>query len=150
MAKFLSHLYKNYSHLVGRSCTKVISLPLHNPYDRNTDLMSSCPWTSVNKIYPCISVLYIVVCLKCYIRHSPASPSLLTGSKLSTVVSVSTKPAHVLASHSSNSRLLLWRWGWVLQVFSFELWVCFQQCLPLSLHLHPLPYSKYDLAPPLQ
>jgi len=86
-----------------------------------------------------VSVLYVVVGLKCYVRHSPASSSLLTESKLSMVVSISTKRAHVLATHSSNSRLLLRRWGWVWQVFGLDLWVCSQQCLPLTLHLHSAP-----------
>lgn len=78
LTKFLSHLHKHYSHLVGSSCTKVISFPFHTLYDGNTELMSSCPWTSVNKTYLCVSVLYIVICLKCDIRHSHASPPLLS------------------------------------------------------------------------
>lgn len=44
-------------------------------------------------------------------------------------------------------KVLLWRWGWFLQVFLLELWVCSisafpDTCLP--------PCSRYGLAPQLQ
>lgn len=131
LTTFLSHLHQNYSLLIG-------NLP------HMTGILS---WwvlvleTLMSPIHCCLSKL----------SHKALSCIPIPSYRELTQHSSSSfnKSNPCSCQSFKQLKVLLWGWGWVLQVFLFELWVFSVSAFP-DTHTCPPAYSKHDLAPPLQ
>lgn len=127
LTNFLSHLHKNYSPLIG-------NLP------HVTGMLS---WW--------VLVIETVSPGHCCLSHKGLSCISITSYRELTLHSSFTfnKANPCPCQSFKQLKVLLWRWGWVLQVFLLEFWVCSINAFP-DTHTCPPACSKYDLAPQLQ